>query len=301
LNFFLTMEKLGRVHPKQRHYAQWDQMSAREKRLHYEDIADIHNKVAEAYQHDAIFIHPTAFNMEAVTAILEIIRERTGDQYMTMMHGDPTFSIPDGNNMMEFAVKMYEEPKELHEEAKRSYEWRMSYAEALQGKGLLDCFCFCSDYAFNANPFFTPDQFAEFVFPYLHDIIAEYHRMGYWAIKHTDGNINPILDQIVAAGPDALHSIDPQGGMSLPDVRTKYGDRITTIGNVNCGLLQTGTQEEADDDVRRCLHEGMDDGKYGFIFSTSNCVYTGLPLERYERMVEIWQNEGIYEKRNTLR
>ena len=124
--------------------------------------------------------------------------------------------------------------------------------------------------------------------------------MGFYAIKHTDGNINPILDQIVDAGPDALHSIDPQGGMSLSDVRARYGDRICTIGNVNCGLLQTGTQEEADADVRRCLHEGMDDGKYGFVFSTSNCVYTGLPIERYERMMEIWENEGVYEKRAAL-
>ena len=121
--------------------------------------------------------------------------------------------------------------------------------------------------------------------------------MGFFAIKHTDGCIIPILDQLVAAGPDALHSIDPQGGLSLAQVRAEYGDRIATIGNVNCGLLQTGTQAEADADVRRCLHEGMDDGRNGFIFSTSNCIYTGLALERYERMIEIWQNEGIYENR----
>ena len=85
--------------------------------------------------------------------------------------------------------------------------------------------------------------------------------------------------------------------MNLADVRARYGDRVATIGNVNCGLLQTGTQEQADADVRRCLKEGMDDGKYGFVFSTSNCAYTGLPLARYERMNEIWWNEGIYGKR----
>jgi len=301
LVFFLTMEKFGWVHPEHRQYSQWNQMSRKEQRLHLEDIADLHIKTAEAYHHDAIFLHPTIFDLASVTEILEIIRERTGDQYLTMIHGDPTFSIPNGDGMMDFTVKMYEEPEKLHEQAKRSFDWIHSFAEALQGKGLLDCFCLCSDYAFNANPFFTNDQFAEFVFPYLRDIISEYHRMGYWVIKHTDGNINPILDQIVAAGPDALQSVDPQGGMNLTDVRARYGDRITTIGNVNCGLLQTGTQEEADADVRRCLHEGMDDGKNGFVFSTSNCVYTGLPLERYERMLEIWQNEGIYEKRNILR
>ena len=294
LVFFLTMEVLGKVHPEHRSYHQWNQMSKKEQRLHLNDMADCFIRIAEIYDHDAIFIHENPGTFEVVKGLLEIIREKTGDRFFTMMHGDPTFSIPDGDRMMDFAVQMYEEPEVLHEQAKRSLDRSVSLASKLQGEGLLDGFALCSDYAFNINPFFTPDQFAEFVFPYLRDVITEYHKMGYYVIKHIDGNIAPILDQIVASGPDALHSIDPQGGMSLAKVRELYGDRVATIGNVNCGLLQTGTQEEADEDVRRCLREGMSDGRWGFIFSTSNCVYTGLPLERYERMLEIWRSDGVY-------
>lgn len=297
LVFYLTMEAFGKVHPEHRHYAQWNQMSAVERKLHINDMADCFLMTAERYHHDAIFVHPNPFEPEAIRVLLETIREKSGDQYFLMMHGDPTFSIPDGDHMMEFSVKMYDEPEELHDQAKRELEHRIRLAENWQNTGLLDGFALCSDYAFNVNPFFTPDQFEEFVFPYLRDVIDEYHKMGYYVIKHTDGNIAPVLDQIVNAGPDALHSIDPQGGMNLAKVRAEYGDRICTIGNVNCGLLQTGTQEEADADVRRCLHEGMDDGRYGFVFTTSNCAYTGMPLQRYERMVEIWQEEGVYEKR----
>lgn len=300
LVFYLTMEKIGKVHPEHRYYAQWNQMSQVERRLQLEDMADCFIRIAEIYHHDAIFLHENPGRPDVVRALLEIIRERTGDRYFIMMHGDPTFSIPDGDSMMDFTVRMYEDSESMHDEAKRALDSSLERAEALKGTGLLDCYALCSDYAFNVNPFFTPEQFAEFVFPYLRDVIGEYHRMGYYVIKHTDGNINPILDQIVDAGPDALHSIDPQGHMSLKDVRAKYGDRICTIGNVNCGLLQTGTQEQADADVRRCLHEGMDDGKYGFVFSTSNCAYTGMPLSRYERMIEIWQSEGVYEKRAAL-
>ena len=135
--------------------------------------------------------------------------------------------------------------------------------------------------------------------PHLKECIDTYRSLGYYTIKHTDGNINPILDQIVACGPDALHSIDPQGGMSLAEVRKKYGDRVCTIGNVNCGLLQTGTDEEAAEDVRRCLREGMD-GNYGFIFSTSNCVYTGMPLERYDLMQQIWEKKPFTQNNPSL-
>lgn len=66
------------------------------------------------------------------------------------------------------------------------------------------------------------------------------------------------------------------------------------MGNVNCGLLQTGTDEECRQDVLRSLREGMERG-YGYVFSTTNCAYTGLALKRYEMMIDIWRQYGSYE------
>ena len=130
----------------------------------------------------------------------------------------------------------------------------------------------------------------------LKGVIEEYHKLGFYSIKHTDGNVMPILKQMADCKPDAIHSLDPQGGVNLREARKIVGDKIALIGNVNCGLLQTGTDEEVDQDVRRSLNEGMADGK-GYVFATSNLVYAGLPLERYERMVELWRREGVYECR----
>lgn len=211
-----------------------------------------------------------------------------------MMHGDPTWAIPDGDSMMDFAAEMLEEPEKLNEISKRRIEQHYKAAQELDKRGhLLDGFTLCSDYCFNVNPFFSPAQFAELVAPYLKEIIDLYHSLGYYVIKHTDGNIMPILDQIAACGPDAIHSLDPQGGVSIPEVRKIVGDKIALIGNVNCGLLQNGTDEECDADVMRSLNEGMAAGG-GYIFSTSNCVYTGMPLRRYERMLELWRKYGVY-------
>ena len=71
-----------------------------------------------------------------------------------------------------------------------------------------------------------------------------------------------------------------------------YGDRVCLIGNVNCGLMDTGTDEEVVASVRYALGHGMPGG--GYIFSTSNCVYTGMPLRRYELMLDVWRREGVY-------
>ena len=199
------------------------------------------------------------------------------------------WAIPDGDSMMDFAVQMLEEPEELNEQSERRLENALDFAEKVNSTGhLLDGFALCSDYCFNVNPFFTPDQFDEFIVPYLKRVIDEYRKMGYYTIKHTDGNIMPIVKQMADCGPDAIHSLDPQGNVNLWEVRKIVGDKIALVGNVNCGLLQTGTDEECDADVMRALREGMADGK-GYIFSTSNCVYTGLPLERYERMWKLWR------------
>jgi uroporphyrinogen decarboxylase len=119
--------------------------------------------------------------------------------------------------------------------------------------------------------------------------------MGFYVIKHTDGNIMPILDQLVEANPHALHSLDPQGGVDLAVVKRECGERVCLIGNVNCGLLDSGTDEEVVQSARYALEHGMPGG--GYIFSTSNCIYTGMRLARYELMLDVWRRYGNYPER----
>lgn len=135
-------------------------------------------------------------------------------------------------------------------------------------------------------------MFSEVVTPYLTKLVAGQKALGYYVIKHTDGNIMPILDDLAQAKPHALHSIDPQAGVDIAVVKQRIGKEITLIGNVNCGLLQSGSDEEVAADVRHALKYGMPGG--GYVFATSNCVYTGMPLARYELMLDIWRKEGNY-------
>lgn len=293
LVFYLTLEAIGKIHPSQQRFDQWKQMSKAEQRLHMEYMADSYIEVAEKYHHSAIFVHPNPGDFENTLWLLDCIREKTGDKFFLMMHGDCTFEIPNGNTMLAFSERMYEDEEGLKKEAQQRLENSLRYAEKMaKCEGMLDGFALCSDYCFNVNPFFSPSMFETYITPYLAAVCKGYRDMGFYTIKHTDGNIMPILDQMVQCKPDALHSLDPQGGVDLGVVKKMYGDKVALCGNVNCGLLQTGTEEEVIADVRRCLRDGMDG--WGFVFCTSNCAYTGLPLERYELMNRIWWDEGIY-------
>lgn len=80
--------------------------------------------------------------------------------------------------------------------------------------------------------------------------------------------------------------------MDIAQVKRICGDHITPIGNVNCGLMDTGTDEEVVASARYALQNGMPGGRY--IFSTSNCIYTGMRLERYELILDVLEREGLY-------
>lgn len=192
--------------------------------------------------------------------------------------------------MEAFAFRMVDEPEKVHAEASAMVDHMLAYAERLRDHGGLDGFALCADYCLNTGPFLSPRQFSEFVTPYLARLIKGERDLGFYTIKHTDGNIMPILDQLVQAKPHALHSIDPQTGVDIAEVKRLVGDRVCLIGNVNCGLLDSGTDDEVVENVRYCLKHGMPGG--GYIFSTSNCIYTGMRLARYELMLDTWREYG---------
>lgn len=292
LVFFLTMELLGKVHPRHRFLDQWDQMSVSEKRHQIADAGDVYIATARHYGHSAIFVHFLRGIPNAERLIAEYIREQTGDEFFLLRHGDATMGIPNGDTMTEFCYRVVDEPEQVKAERAHAVDEKLAAAEELAGKGLFDGFALCTDYCFNSGPFLSPRQFSEFVTPYLARLIQGYRDMGFYVIKHSDGNVSPIIDQLVQCRPHALHSLDPQAGVDIAEIKRKYGREICLIGNVNCGLLQTGTEEEVSESARYALRHGMPGG--GYIFSTSNCIYPGMPLERYELMMAIWRSEGRY-------
>ncbi len=296
LVFFLTMEAFGKVYPGHRKFSQWDQMSRLERDLQRRDIADVFVQTSRRFEWSAIFFHsPEGWKHDPdgeAMATLEHIREQSGDEFFLMQHGDATWSIPHGDRMVEFSMKIADQPGEMKDQAQRRVDQALERAARYAEHGALDGWALCADYCFNTGPFLSPAMFDEFVTPYLVQLVAGYRELGFRVIKHTDGNIMPILDSLLEARPHALHSLDPQGGVDMAEIKRLAGDRVALCGNVNCALLDTGTDEEVIESARYALRHGMPGG--GYIFCTSNCIYTGMELKRYELMLDVWRKEGNY-------
>ena len=294
LVFFLTMEALGRIQPTARHFGQWEQMSENERKLHRRDVADTYVTTARKYEQNAIFFHaPHGFKEEDIAITLEIIREISGMDFFLMLYCDPTLYIPNGDGMMEFVEKIADQPDKMKADCAKGVDDALVWADRWsRRKGLCDGMGMCSDYCFNSGPFVSPAMFDEFITPYLARTIGGLRELGFYTIKHTDGNIMPILDALVSCRPHALHSLDPQGGVDIAEVKRRVGKQVCLIGNVSCALLQNGTDQEVIDACRYALKSGMPGG--GYIYGSSNCIYTGMPLERYELMLKVRKEEGIY-------
>jgi uroporphyrinogen decarboxylase len=81
-------------------------------------------------------------------------------------------------------------------------------------------------------------------------------------------------------------------GVDIAEVKRVYGKRICLIGNVNCALMQTGTKEDILDSCRYAMENGKPGG--GYIFSTSNVVFKGMPLESYKTMIAYYEENKKY-------
>ncbi len=286
LEFQLTEELLGKSY-----HGNWRDASPKERDRMLHENAELFVEVAERLDY-SIIMDTRSPGDEAHLETVRMIRELVGDKYLLIVHGDATFSIPNGNNMMEAAYAFFERADEMKRRADQMVDNALERGKRLVDGGM-DGFALCADYSFNDGPFLSPPMFAEFVTPYLTRLIAGYREMGAYVIKHTDGNIMPIFDQLVAAAPHAIHSIDTQAEeMDLKVIKEMYGDQVCLIGGVQCGLLQTGTEEEIIENCKYALKYGMPGG--GYIYSTSNVAFKGLPLERYMLILEIRQQYGWY-------
>ena len=283
LEFQLTQELLGRE------YVPWDEAETRGLARVIEHNADLLVETLTRLEYSIFCVGGPSD--EVRIAMVKAVRDRVGASVLVSVHGDFTFSIPSGDRMLEFVYWLSDDPGSAKEHMKVQMEKMHAHVEAMTAAGA-DCFHLCCDYCFNDGPFLSPQMFAEFVAPYLAEECGAVRESGAYCIKHTDGQIMPIIDQLVEANPHALHSLDPMAGVDIAEVNRLYGDRVALCGNVNCALLQTGTDEEVIDSARYCMDSCKPGG--GYIYCTSNVAFKGMELERYLMIHDYWKRERRY-------
>lgn len=149
------------------------------------------------------------------------------------------------------------------------------------------------DYATEKGTLMSPVHFRRFVLPYLQKAVNVAHAHGLPFVKHTDGNLWKVMEDIVGTGLDALDPIEPLAHMDIGDVKARYGDRIALCGNVDCmHILPHGTQEQVTEAVKETIAKASPMG--GHVLASSNSIHPGVKPENYRTMVEAARTFGTY-------
>lgn len=149
------------------------------------------------------------------------------------------------------------------------------------------------DYASAEGPFMSPRAFREFFLPGLKRVVAGFHQLGLPVIKHTDGNIRPLVDMILESGIDCLDPIDPIAGLDIGEMKQEYGDRIALKGNVDCAQTLTfGSEAQVVAETLAVIRNAGQGG--GLIVSSSNSIHSAVKPGNYLAMWNTIRAYGRY-------
>jgi uroporphyrinogen decarboxylase len=279
--FELENEAFGLTFPPQE---QWVSYAPQEKERMLDHTMDIYDRIIHTFNWDALAV----FNpWEDSAAVAAAVRRFGRDIFVGGMCGHSVLSIESIDDWERFSINLYENPETIHMEAKAMCERAFSLINAYAEAGA-DFVFIPNDIAFNAGPFINPDLMDEFIFPYLKKQVDLAKSRGLKVFLHTDGQIMPILERIISMEADCLQSIDPMAGMDIAEVKKITQGKLALMGNVQCSLLQDGPDAEIQKSAEYCLKKASIGG--GYIFSTSNTIFPGMPLQNYRCMLDVLES-----------
>jgi len=226
--------------------------------------------------------------------MLGMAKARFGDKRAVVFCTHDCFVLPWQlrGGMDRLLIDYIDDPAFAHDLARLSTDHHMEEALAALDAGA-DAVVFEDDIAFNANTLMSPAQFDEFIGPYQKELVDAVHQKGGKALKHTDGNVWPVLDRLIDIGFDGIHPLQPQAGMDLRKVKEHCGEKICLLGNIDCSeLLPNGTEEEVEQAVRKAIEDAAPGG--GYIMTSSNTIHPGCKPENYLAMVRAARQHGKY-------
>lgn len=157
----------------------------------------------------------------------------------------------------------------------------------------VDILWITEDIAGTSGPLINPIQYRNLVLPHLRQLLDAINEIGVPVVFHSDGNVIPFIDDLIAAGISGLNPIERTSGMELNVLKSEYGDRICLLGNVDNKIVLTeGTLEDVENDVKSRIQAAGVGG--GYVLISDNSWHSGVSVENAKMMVEAGRKWGSY-------
>ena len=150
------------------------------------------------------------------------------------------------------------------------------------------------DIAYHTSPFFSPRVYRRLLLPHTKKVADKITKP--W-IYHSDGNLLPIWDDLLSQGMNAIHPLE-SGSMDLEFLKKNYGDHLTFVGGIDLRILEAGTPEETEAEVKQLIT--ILGPNYGYILGASNSVTPDVIPENERAMLAALKKYGIYDESGNL-
>jgi len=218
--------------------------------------------------------------------IVEENREAGLATYAICRFGISGVNYSMGIEALSYAI--YEDPGLIEKVMERYVDWNCRVVEKLNEIGI-DFIISYDNIAYNSGPLVSPQVFREIFVPGM-KVISGVCEIPW--ITHMDGNIMPIMEDILDMGVSGLHPIEP-GCMDIKTVKEKYGNRVCLWGNIDLRYTLTrGTPEEVDAEVKQRINDIAPGG--GYILGSSNGLPEYCKIDNIRAMIRALKKYGKY-------
>ncbi len=144
------------------------------------------------------------------------------------------------------------------------------------------------DICSNQGPMVSPAFLREHYFPLVKASLKPLREAGAKLVWHCDGDVRPILEEILALGVGGLQGFQHECGVRLEDIverRTIDGKKLVIFGPVSVAAT---LNRETPEGIRRVVRDAVRicEGKASLVLFTSNEILPDVPLENMCAMYE---------------
>ncbi|MEM2123488.1 MAG: uroporphyrinogen decarboxylase family protein [Candidatus Bathyarchaeia archaeon] len=217
-----------------------------------------------------------------------------GDKALGIFIREPFAHVWEALTPFKFVYWMHSEPSIVVKFIEKVTEYNLGLIDVYGELGFIDLIVMGGDLCDVKGPMLPPAEFRRLkIFDAMRKHVDEAHKHGIKFIKHTDGNVKPILgDLIETSRVDGVHSLDPSAGVDIGWVKEEFQDRLILHGNVSVDNLATKSVAEIIEETKNAIRNASPGG--GHILSSSNSWYGDVKIENCNAMVETGRRYGKY-------
>jgi uroporphyrinogen decarboxylase len=144
---------------------------------------------------------------------------------------------------------------------------------------------FGDDYGAQKGLIFSPKLWRKLFKPRLARLFAVFREAGLPVILHSDGDIAPLLPDLIEIGLTVLNPVQPEV-LDLAWLKTTFGDQLAFYGGVSTQtVLPEGSPAQVKEAVAAAVHILAADGT-GLLLAPSHRMMSDIPMENVDAFLE---------------